>query len=164
MRSIETGRTIRTLGRIGGTAVIAGAAVFGADLLGAGGQEPTADAGGGSTTRRVSCKRADAWYPLRPTQTLVVRANAVVLPSDVKVNGVAQYDTDPNTSTVAGMYSKDSETIRVTNDYGGSAHVLKCGASRDRFYEDLGRQTAILDARVQKNNPEKRVNVNVIFK
>ena len=148
------------MGKIGASAAaFVFAAAAGAELL----PDNTADASA-ANTRTVSCRKVDAWYPLKPDQTLVVKARAVVVPADVEVNNVAQYDNEADTSTVVGIFSKDKRTSRITNKWGGSAHVLACRTSRRKFYADLGRQAAILDARVQKNNPDKRVNLNVIFK
>jgi len=154
-------RSLDRLARIGGAAVLVTAGAIAGDMAPRG---DMAEAEAMGNIRRVSSETQDAWYPLVPGETLIVKANAVVIPADVEVDGVPQYDNDADTSTVIGVFSEDREKIRVTNQYGGSIHVLRSGTTRKQFFTDLGDQSWVLERRNSPNNPTKRVNLNVIKK
>lgn len=149
----------RTLGKL----ALAGALAFGGMGATAGTTSPTEAA----TVRTVNCnKTVDKWYPLRQGEYNVVKASAVILPADVTVDGVRQFDDNADTATVTALKSKDNKnkTWVIYDDYAGSMFVLKCGATYTSDYTAIGRQLRLSDRALGVNNPKKGVWFNEIEK
>ena len=147
-----------------GKLALAGALAFGA--LGA----SAADAGNetdAATVRTYTCKTdVDSWYPLNKGEIAVVKASGAVIPADISVDGVKQYDNLAETATIIGLKTSDNRNTNwvVNNDNQGSVLVLRCGANFTRTRNALGLEASKLDANLGANNPAKSVQLQWVKK
>lgn len=152
----------KRIGRVG-KAILAGALA-----LGSTGAAPAVEnEASAATVRTYNCNTtADKWYPLTKGEIVVSKASGIIIPADVTVDGVKQYDDDPNTASVIVLKTSDNRNANwvINNDYAGSVKVLKCGATFGATYSAAGKEAATSDKRLGTNNPTKRVNFNWVQK
>ena len=136
--------------------------------IGASQGESKAEASGAVKT--ISCTTTDRWYGATEGfvqgDRLSIKASAVVIPADVSVDGVQQYDNNPDTATLVGLKSRNNTNVtwQVNLDYPASILVLPCKASSNLFYTAVGREGSRLDTRLGANDAEVSVDYNFIKK
>ncbi len=159
---MERDRRIGKLGKV----TLAGALVFGG---GAAVLKETEGADAG-TVKTISCTTTDHWYGqaegVNQGDRLLIKASGVVIPGDVSVDGIQQYDNNPDTATLVGLKSRNNSDIswRVDVDYPSAILVLPCKTGSNHFYTAVGREGSRLDARLGANDAEESVDYNFIKK
>lgn len=120
-----------------------------------------------NAARSISCHSTlDKWYPLAKGDVITLKTSGAVIPADVSVDGVKQYDNDADTATVVQLKTSDNTNRywKVTADFAGSLFVLRCGSNFGRTDTAAGREARRLDVKLGRNNPTKRINFNSVSK
>jgi len=153
MRSKEIFRNIGLAAVLATGSVAASAAV----------ENPTSAA----TVRTHNCSRTgDRWYALTKGEYNVVKASGVILPADVTVDGVRQFDDNPDTASVTVLKGKHNlnKTWIIYPNYDGSMEVKICGATHASTEKSAGENGRTSDLRLGTNNPVRSVQFNWIEK
>jgi hypothetical protein len=152
------------LRRIGRMAL---AGIVGLSVVGA---IKASEAQASAPVKTISCTTTDRWYGATEGfvqgDRLSIKASAVVIPADVSVDGVQQYDNNPDTATLVGLKSRNNTNVtwQVNLDYPASILVLPCKAGSNLFYTAVGREGSRLDSRIGANDAAVSVDYNYIRK
>src|SRR5579862_1147683 len=96
----------------------------------------------------INCdNKVDMYHPIAQGNNYLVKASGIVMSADASVDGVQQFDNDPNTSSVVAMKSNDNSNKiwDIYANYGGSIQILKCGDGFNDLYAAAGRTEAVVD-------------------
>jgi hypothetical protein len=135
-----------------------------------GGAIKASEAQASAPIKTISCTNTDRWYGATEGfvqgDRLSIKASAVVIPADVSVDGVQQYDNNADTATLVGLKSRNNTDVtwQVNLDYPASVLVLPCKAGSNLFYTAVGREASRLDTRLGANDAEVSVGYNYIKK